>query len=553
MGEFKPHPYQCEAIKNIIDKFKEHDRIVFQLDTGGGKTVCFSFLSKYWADKHKQKVLILCHREELVQQACETLVKAGLTFETITPSTKRLNHQSDVYVAMIETLDRRLKKNAKYLFNVGLVVADESHVQIFNKVYDYFPDAKILGVTATPVLLGRETFYRCVRCNTEHPEIVECCNTEVMEWTRPKVMSRVYQDIVVGTSIDFLINFGQLVREINFVKDYIDTDSLSIDASGEFSNKEQDEAFGSDNSLFNVVLNYEELCRGKRTIIFNNSAKTNLKVYQQLKEKGYNVKLFDSVNDTEVSRKQLVKWFKDNDDSILCNVGVFVAGFDVKEVQAIILNVATTSLSRYLQMVGRGGRATDKIYKDNFIVVDGGGNVNRFNAWSDNTRNWHSIFFNGVGKEKPKKELVDQIKECDNCGYYMSRTATECPECGTITVTKKREKTEGDSIARPLDKIPLPNGEKIYRYTVSQGENIHFAHKILINQIIDLFIFHQVSKELYEKTKNNGKLDEKISKMIRSCFFVLMAKKDIQSGSNRTLKYLKDKTKERLEKYYGDK
>lgn len=553
MGEFKPFPYQREAIKSIINKFKENERIVFQLDTGGGKTACFSFLSKYWVEKYKNKVLILCHREELISQACETLVKAGLTFEKITPGTKILTHASDVYVAMIETLDRRLKKNPKYLFNVGLVVSDEAHVQIFNKVYDYFDNAKILGVTATPVLLGRDTFFRCSRCNTESNEVFNCCNHEAMEWTKPRTMSSIYSDIVVGPKIDFLIESGQLVREINFVKDYIDTDSLTIDYSGEFSNKEQDEAFGSDNSLFNVVLNYEELCKGKRTIIFNNSAKTNLKVHDQLKEKGYNVKLFDSVNDTDVSRKQLVKWFRENDDAILCNVGVFVAGFDVKEVQAIILNVATTSLSRYLQMVGRGGRSTDKIYKDNFIVIDGGGNVNRFNAWSDNTRDWERIFFNGVGKEKPKKEIVEQIKECDNCGYYMSRTAIECPECGALIITQKREKTEGDLIAKPLDKIPLPNGEKIYRYTVSQGENIHFAHKILINQILDLFIFHQVSKELYEKTKNNGKLDEKISKMIRACFFVLMAKKDIQSGSNRTLKYLKDKTKERLEKYYGDK
>ena len=80
-----------------------------------------------------------------------------------------------------------------------------------------------------------------------------------MEWTRPKTMSSIYSDIVVGPKIDFLIESGQLVREINFVKDYVDTDSLTIDSSGEFSNKEQDEAFGSDNSLFNVVLNYEEL------------------------------------------------------------------------------------------------------------------------------------------------------------------------------------------------------------------------------------------------------------------------------------------------------
>src|SRR5690606_32523495 len=248
--------------------------------------------------KNGKKVLILCHREELINQSCETLVKIGLTYEKVLPSTKRLHHASNVYVAMIETLDRRLKKNPNYLKDVSLVIADEAHVQVFNKVYDYFPDAKKLGVTATPVLLGRDTFYKCPRCRANNKD-GECCGMESEEWSRPKRMSDTYQDIVVGPSIDFLIEFGQLVKEINFIEHFTDLNDLEVDGSGDFSNKSQDKTFGSDDAVFNVILNYENIAKGKRTIVFNNSTKTNLKVYEQFRSKGYeNVRLYDSVNDS---------------------------------------------------------------------------------------------------------------------------------------------------------------------------------------------------------------------------------------------------------------
>lgn len=546
-------PYQKRDMNNVVKAFDSNQRLLLQASTGYGKTYSFSYLAKWFANKYKKKVLILCHREELIEQCSNTLASIGLTFEKVLPSVRKYHHKSDVYVAMIETVNNRLKKNKFFLHDVGMIISDECHVMVFDKVYHFFEDAKILGVTATPVLNDRETFFRCGVCSNELPEVSECCGFETMEWSRPKTLYNIYQDIIVGASITELIEFGQLVKEINFVKNYANISELNVDSSGEFSKESQDKAFNNSESIFNVVKNYEEICLGKRTIIFNANSKVNKKVCDELKEKGYNAKLYDSVNETELSRKQLVRWFDENDDAILCNVGVFVAGFDNREVQAIILNTATTSLSRYLQMVGRGGRSSKKIYKDNFIVVDGGGNVDRFDPWSSDTRDWRKIFFEGIGGEKPKKETPMNVKECKSCFALFARSQSVCPECGHSEPKKIKEKQVDDSVLVPLESIPYPNGEKIYKYTISRGENINFSFKILINQIIDLFIFHRVDKELYLSTLANGKLEQKVSKMIRSCFFVLISKKDIQSGTNRTLKYIIKKTLKKLEEYYENK
>lgn len=545
----KPFDYQEKAINEILEKFKINNKLCLQMPTGAGKTITFAFLAKQWRENNKSKVVILCHREELISQSAEVIVKLGMTYEKVLPSVKRYHHTADCYICMIETLDRRLKKNPRFLLDVGLIISDEAHVQIFNKVYNYFPKSKILGVTATPVLGGRTIYWKCERCNSVSYELGKCCTREMMEWSKPRTMSEVYEDIILGPKISYLQEIGQLVKEINFVQKNNDLSKLEIDSSGEFSTKSQDDVFGSDESSFNVLLNYENICKGKRTIIFNNSTKTNLKVYEDFKKSGYNVKLFDSVNSTDLSRKETVEWFRNNDDAILCNCGVFVAGVDIRSIQAEILNLATTSLSRYIQMVGRIIRSCDEIYKQNAILIDGGGNVDRFGIFSDDTRDWERIFREGLGVDKPKKEQTLSVSECKNCGMLYSKNTNVCPECGESKPIVIKERVESEEILQPIDNIPLPNGAKISTYVKSKEGDIFMAFAIMTQQIVDLFMYHGVSRDRYEKWKGNGKLDKRIGEVVRPCYFVFLS--EFRGDGKRTLKQVLKKVGEKLDKYYG--
>ena len=557
---FKPRDYQIENVQSIIDKFHHSDRLLYQLSTGGGKTYITTILSKSVTNEKYpnlfkgKKVLFLCHRDKLLRQTIKSMNNVGLTCESITRKVKKLNHHADIYVGMIETVSNRLKKNPYFFKNVGLVVCDECHILIFNKIFDYFKGVKILGCTATPVVLKRETFYRCHRCMSDYDYEGECCGIETDEYSKPFAMSQIYDDIVLGPSIDWLIENGYLVREFSFVENYTDNSSLKTDKDGEFTTKSIDETYGSGSAVFNVILNYEKLCAGKKTMIFNSSTKVNKKIYEKFLESGYeNVRMYDSVNKEESGdQDEVITWFENTPGSVLLNCGVFTTGTDVVDIEAIILNRPTNSLSLYLQMVGRGGRITDKIFKDSFIVIDGGGNIDRHLEWSDPTRDWERIFWEGIGEERQKIMNVMDVQDCENCGALFPKGVKECPECGHEMQRKKEKapKVLSDEILEPIRKIPPPNAEKIYQYTVRKEENINFAFKILIGKIVDMFIFYRVSKESYLSAQKTGELRKKIDNMLYKNYFVLIRKQDIKSGSNRTLDYLRNKVFEKLEKYY---
>ena len=554
---FKPREYQVNDTNSILNAFNNYRKVLYSLPTGAGKTFAFTMITKHFTKTLNKKVLVLCHRKELVEQTIDSFARVGVTSEAIYPKVKRPHHKSDSYVAMIETAYNRLNDDPNFFKDVGLIICDECHILVFNKVFDFFPESKILGCTATPVLTQRLTYFKCNYCNREYSELKECCNTELMEWSKPLTMSHFYDTIVVGPSIKYLIDNGYLVKETSFIKKYIDENTLKVGSDGDYTKKSQEDAYNKDDVMFNVVLNYKELCFGKKTMIFTASTKTNLMLVDEFKKQGIeNVRSFDSRNDKSTSRKELVKWFKDSSDGILINTGVFTTGFDDTTVQAIIMARSSLSLSLYLQIVGRGGRVTDKIFKDTFIFIDGGGNIERHLEWSDPSRDWEHIFYKGIGEDKPKKQALDQITDCENCGMLYSKNTKICPECGHERYTPPpTENVEilSDEILMPIREIPPPNGEILYKFTKSQNENINFAFKIMINRIDEMFVMYRVSKEKYLRSVNSGELDRKVKKMIQKCYFILVKKEDIipENWQGRTIDTLVERVKEKLKKRYN--
>lgn len=552
---FKPRPYQEQGYNDVLNSFNTYRKTLYFLPTGGGKTFLFTMLAKYFTQNLKQKVLVLCHRKELVEQTIESFARVGVTSEAIYPKVRKPHHKSDAYVGMIETIYNRLNDNPNFFNDIGLIICDECHILVFNKVFDYFPNSKILGCTATPVLTQRETYFKCSRCDREYNELKECCEVELMEWSRPLTMSKFYESIVLGPSIAYLIENGYLVKETSFIKKYIDETKLSVGSDGDYTKKSQEEAF-DDDAVFNVVLNYKELCFGKKTMIFTASTKTNLLLLDEFKKQGIeNVFAYDSRNNKSTERKKIVEEFKNSSDGILINTGVFTTGFDDTTVQAIIMARSTLSLSLHHQIAGRGGRITDKIFKDTFIYIDGGGNIARHLEWSDPSVDWERIFYKGVGEDKPKKQSLEQITDCENCGMLFVKNTKVCPECGfEKEVPPPFESVEilSDEVLIPIREIPHPNGEILYKFTKSQNKDINFAFKTLVNRIDDMFVMYRVTREKYLSAERSGELDRKVKKMIQKCYFVLVRKKDIipENWQVRTIDNLVERVKKKLEKRY---
>ena len=358
------YDYQEKSISEIfqyIDKHKgEKYNLLFQLPTGGGKTVIFSEIARRFVENRGQKVLILTHRIELSRQTSSMLTEFGVNNLVIESSVKYLPEHNPYkcYVAMVETLNNRLNDDDMSMDDVGLVIIDEAHYNSFNKLFKFLKHVTILGVTATPL-----------SSNMKLP------------------MKDNYDDLIVGPQISDLIARKFLAQaEISVYN--VGLGSLKIGMNGDYTVSSSEKLYADFNMKELLLRAYKEKALGKKTLIFNNGIKTSEQVYFNFKQAGYPVRHLDNKN-TAKERQEILTWFKETPDAILSSVSILTTGFDEPSIETIIMNRATRSLTLYFQMIGRGSRILG--HKQDFQVIDLGNNVARFGPWNG-ALDWQRIF-----------------------------------------------------------------------------------------------------------------------------------------------------------------
>lgn len=357
------YDYQLTDLKRIftiLNEAPDNYNLLYQLPTGGGKTVIFSEIVRQYIKNHKQKVVILTHRIELCKQTSRMLTGFGVKNKIINSKVKELPDQDHYkcFVAMVETLNNRLNDDKLELKNIGLVIIDEAHYNSFRKLFKFFKDCFILGVTATPL-----------SSNIKLP------------------MNDNYNKLIVGDDISTLIKNGFLSKA-DIINYDVSLTSLKIGINGDYTVKSSEALYTNHFMQGKLVTAYEEHALGKKTLIFNNGINTSKEVYHSFKKAGYNVRHLDN-KASKQERKEILKWFKNTPDAILTSVSILTTGFDEPTVEAVILNRATRSLTLYFQMIGRGSRVLEN--KDTFTVVDLGNNILRFGAWDQHV-DWQHIF-----------------------------------------------------------------------------------------------------------------------------------------------------------------
>ena len=336
--------------------------MLYQLPTGGGKTVIFSEIVRQYIKNHKKKVVILTHRIELCKQTSKVLHGFGVNNKIINSKVKELPDQDqyECFVAMVETLNNRLNDGKLNLEDIGLVIIDEAHYNSFRKLFKFFDNCFILGVTATPL-----------SSNIKLP------------------MKDNYKELIVGDNISTLIKNGFLASAEIFNYD-VSLNSLKIGINGDYTVKSSEALYTNAAMQGKLLFAYEELSKGKKTLIFNNGINTSKEVYYTFKRAGYDIRHLDNTSSKQ-ERKEILKWFKNTPNGILTSVSILTTGFDEPSVESIILNRATRSLTLYFQMIGRGSRIHGD--KTKFIVIDLGNNAVRFGPWSQPV-DWQHIFKN---------------------------------------------------------------------------------------------------------------------------------------------------------------
>lgn len=448
-------PYQERFINNIAARLVTTKRVVAQLATGGGKTVCFAAICDRFCKRNSTDILILVHREELLNQACKAI---ALPTQPVVAGMRIIPH-ARVYVAMVETAYKRLHQ----FTNIGLVIVDECHIGNFTKVIEHFASQYIIGFTATPLAARKSNPLR-----------------------------NYFDDIICGIDIPELIEQGFLCPELTYsAAQIVDRAKLKMKA-GDFDQAQMAAAYKAPKYIDTTINAYKAHSLGRKTIIFNCNVEHSQAVNAAFCAAGFNSRHLDA---DSPDRAEVLEWFANTPDAILNNIGIATTGFDQPDIETVIVNKATTSMPLWLQMCGRGARP--HAVKLAFTIIDLGGNCMTHGLWSS-PRNWSDIFHN------PKKpgNGVAPVKECPDCGALL-HTAVRLCDCGYLfpVIAAKDERIEKFiQVSKAIDikKLIEANAHhKEYRslfVLVEQVFNkaVRIFHNITPQQLI------QIEKEINE-------------------------------------------------------
>ena len=214
------YSYQIGDIDRIferLDNAPSNYHLLYQLPTGGGKTVIFSEITRRYLEQHDKKVVVLTHRIELCKQTSKMLKGFDVKNKVINSTIKELPDQDEYscFVAMVETLKNRLNDEKLQIENVGLVIIDEAHYNSFRKLLGAFKNAFILGVTATPL-----------SSNIKLP------------------MYENYSELIVGDTIQNLIDKGFLAKATTYSYD-VGLTSLKVGINGDYTVKSSDDLYSN--------------------------------------------------------------------------------------------------------------------------------------------------------------------------------------------------------------------------------------------------------------------------------------------------------------------
>ena len=512
----KLRPYQQPLYDDIMAALQRYDRVLCQAETGYGKSVVIGHL----ANNLPGRTLVLTHRIELLNQNSEWINDLGiLTAKVKKNEPLKLNQR---VISMAQTAVARFAKyGADYVGDFDNVIVDEVHMDYFKKVYEQLDLKRLIGFTATPILNKNETMV-----------------SEGTTYKRKLTMSRDFDILIQGVKTKELIELGYLTEDFNIMLTPPNLENLvsSEKAPDGYTSASLTEVFGTHTSIKNVIDGYEKYGVGKKTLIFNPTTKVNKSMYEEFVSKGYNVRMFDSVNARTHTRKETTDWFQSEHDAVLLNVGVFTTGFSVNDLEVIIYNKATKSLALYLQSIGRGSRIGDQTLKDKFIVLDMGLNIQTHGKWSK-SRDWQKHFYPKQWKEKIPSDML-QVWECKSCGHYNlqgtfyneDEDRIECGECHQPRPPFEPKTINGRLVI--MDKPKPPRAGQIIAYTKTQKESANFAFRLAERKILELFSLHDIEPDFFNN--NRVRFANRYKQIYQPIYFAIINEKSL-FGANKKL------------------
>ncbi len=375
MKEIKLFDYQEDMKERIEKALRLHRSVMAQMPTGTGKTYLLTaVIDSFVSNNPKEKVWIVAHRRELVSQIDETVRK----FHSYSAS----NTSSLLSSVKAMSIQWLMKHYDEIEEDPGMIVIDEAHhalAKTYKEMWERFPKAKFLGLTATPCRLNGKGF-------------TDLFDVLVQSWAVPEFISKgrlatydfvsIKSDGVTQRLIDSLQKRG---------------------ADGDYQNKEMDMLLNKKPSIERLYRSLEEFGKDRKGIVYAINISHAQKITKLYQEHGVKAIAIDSKTPA-MERQQDIEAFKKGDIQVLVNVDIFSEGFDCPDVEFVQLARPTLSLAKYLQMMGRGLRVAKG--KKNCVIIDNVGLYRVFGLPSQ-VWNWNAMF-EGKLKVGKKKETAKE-------------------------------------------------------------------------------------------------------------------------------------------------
>lgn len=420
MSMIQLRPDQATLKQGVYDAWNTgHRNVLAVLPTGGGKSV---IVSDIVLDRHNLgcKQAVIAHRTELVGQMSLHVARRGIKHAVIASRTtiaqiiaehrrefngySFINPDANCSVASVDTLLARKDQLGHWGAQVDDWTIDEAHHVLkenkWGKAVELFPNARGLGVTATP---QRADGYGL---GAHH--------------------DGVFETMIVGPGMRELINLGALADyEIVIPESDFEIDDAELAPSGDWSVKKMRAASKRSHIVGDVVSNYVSYAYGKRVITFATDVETAGEMAQRFNDAGIPTAAV-SAKTPDDTRSDYIRRFRDGRLWNLVNVDLFGEGFDVPAVEVVIMARPTASLAVYMQQFGRALRVLAG--KSHGLVIDHVSNWKR-HGFPDKPHSWTLDRRDKRAKTPPDPDDVP-LTACKSCSRPYERVLWACPYCG---------------------------------------------------------------------------------------------------------------------------
>lgn len=395
--------YQKQLITDIRAAINKGEHSVCAvLGCGGGKSVIIGEIARL-ATASKNQVLFLVHRKELVAQIKNTFIASGVDME-------------HCEIMMVQTACRRLAK----IKQPKLIIVDEAHhilSQSYMNILQYFPQAVVVGFTATPARINEGG------------------------------LGAAFKELIMSVSTEWLIENHFLAKYKYYGVELADTSKLHT-KNGDFDKAEVEELMNKSAIFGNAVENWQKLAQGKKTIVYCSSIEISKNVMEAYNKAGISAAHLDGTT-SQGKREATVAAFRRGEILVLSNVDLFGEGFDVPDCEAVQLLRPTQSLTLHVQQSMRSMRYNPQNPDKVAIILDHVGNFKR-HGLPDDEREWTL-----AAKAKKKKNEI-KVKQCPVCFAVLPSNATECQYCKHVFEKQERaaQKFVNDVILEEISRRP---------------------------------------------------------------------------------------------------